>query len=410
MFSSPARRARLWPFALVAVVAVVIGLWFGGHPSWLPAPLRSVFVHRSAQEQQVDDVLALLSQEYYRPVDTQKLVNTGLAAAVASLNDPYSHYYPPAEYRVFLNETNPQVSGIGVEVNTVPTSRGLQIVEVYPGSPAARAGLVHGDIVTAVGSTELAGKSTTVDSRLIRGRAGTRVTLTVLHHGHTRRVIVVRANVVVPVAASQMLHFRGHRVGYLEFSQFAQGSAAELRSQLRRLLRAGAQGLILDLRANPGGLLEEAIKVASTFIPDGTIVTTRGRSQPTVVYTALPGWAIAPRIPMVVLVDRGTASSAEIVTAALKDRGRATVVGTRTYGKGVFQQIQDVPGGGALDITVGEYFTPDGQNLGAPGVAQGRSVAEGRGIAPNVYVYDNPQAPGTKALSVAERVLAGKLH
>jgi len=114
--------------------------------------------------------------------------------------------------------------------------------------------------------------------------------------------------------------------------------------------------------------------------------------------------------PLVVLVDRGTASSAEIVTGALKDRGRAKVVGTHTYGKGVFQEIQTVPGGGALDITVGEYFTPNGQNLGAPGVANGHSVAEGPGIAPNVYAPDNPAAPGDRALRAAERVVAAEVR
>jgi carboxyl-terminal processing protease len=409
MFSSPARSRRIWPLALVVVVALVVGLWFGGHPSWLPSPLRSVFVSQTASERQVQTVLSMISKEYYRPVNTQKLVNAGLQSAVASLGDPYSHYYPPQEYRSFLQETNPQVSGIGVAVNTVPTARGLEIVEVYPGSPAARAGLVHGDVVTAVGSTKLAGRSVQQDSNMIRGRAGTKVILTVLHHGHERQITVTRADVVVPVAASRMLDFHGLRLGYLEFSQFSQGSANELRAQLQRVLRRGAQGLILDLRANPGGLLEEAIRVASLFIPDGTIVTTRGRSQPTVVYTAL-GHALAPRLPLVVIVDRGTASSAEIVTGALKDRGRATIVGTRTYGKGVFQEIQNLPGGGALDITVGEYFTPNGQNLGAPGVAQGHSVAEGRGIVPNVFVYDNPQDPGTKALAAAERVLAAKIR
>jgi carboxyl-terminal processing protease len=168
------------------------------------------------------------------------------------------------------------------------------------------------------------------------------------------------------------------------------------------MLKDGAQGLVLDLRDNPGGLLLQAVGVASLFIPDGTIVTTRGRSQPTTVYTAL-GDAIAPKVPLVVLVNRGTASSAEIVTGALKDRGRAKVVGTNTYGKGVFQEIQPLPGGGALDITVGEYYTPDGQNLGAGG------VKEGKGITPNVYVYDNPDNPGSRALTVAEQTVSKEI-
>jgi carboxyl-terminal processing protease len=409
MFSSPARSRRVWPLALLTVVAVVVGLWFGGHPSWLPSPLRSVFVSQTADERQVQDVLDLIAKDYYRPVNTQQLVNTGLEAAVASLNDPYSHYYPPVEYKVFQNETDPQVSGIGVEPNPTATPRGLQIEEVFQDSPAARAGLLHGDIVITVGSTSLAGKTATADGNLIRGPAGTRVTLTIVRGRRTFTVHIVRADVVVPVVASKLLHYHGVRIGYLSFTQFTQGSAAELRGQVETMLHQGAQGLILDLRDNPGGLLEQAIQVASIFIPQGTIVTTRGRSQPTIVYTATGG-AISTAIPMVVLVDRGTASSAEIVTGALKDRGRAKVIGTHTYGKGVFQEIQNVPGGGALDITVGEYFTPNGQNLGGKGVVQGRTVAEGVGIAPNIYVYDNPNDPGNRAVQVGERVVASEIR
>ena len=409
MFSSPARSRRIWPIVVGAVVAIVIGLWFGGHPSWLPGPLRSVFVSQTADERQVQNVMNLIAQDYYRPVNTNKLVNVGLQAAVSSLGDPYSHYYPPNQYGQFLNETNPQVSGIGVDVASRIVKGGLEIVQVFPGSPASRAGIVPGDVITAVGSTKLAAKTVTGASALVRGRAGTTVRLTVLHAGHTRQISVVREEVVVPVAASRLISYHGVKLGDLVFTSFTQGSAAELRIQVTRMLHAGAQGLILDLRDNGGGLLEEAIKVASIFIPDGTIVTTRGRSQPTTVYTAL-GDAIASKIPMAVLVNRGTASSAEIVTGALKDRGRAKVVGTNTYGKGVFQEIQNLPGGGALDITVGEYFTPNGQNLGARGVANGHSVAEGPGIAPNVYAYDDPAFPGLHALKVAEGVVAAEVR
>ena len=172
---------------------------------------------------------------------------------------------------------------------------------------------------------------------------------------------------------------------------------------MRKVLRQGAQALILDLRENGGGLLDEAVNVASIFVPDGTIVSTDGRSQPRQVYMAKRD-AIASRIPMVVLVDKDTASAAEIVTGALKDRGRATVVGTHTYGKGVFQEIEPLANGGALDITVGEYFTPNGQNLGGGG------VREGGGIQPDVYALDNPHAPGDDALTVAERVVAAKVR
>ena len=401
MFSSPARSRRIWPFGLVAVVAVVIGLWFGGHPSWLPGPLRSAFVSQTNSERRVQQVLDMISHDYYRKVNTASLLSVGLQAAVASLHDPYSHYYPPSGTKTLQEETNPQVSGIGVYVAGRPS--GLEILQVFPDSPAARAGFSPGDVITAVGSHALVGHSATYASNLITGKAGTAVTLTVREGSKTRHVRLMRANVTVPVADSKLIHYRGHKLGYLQFTSFTQGSGAELRAQVEKMLHAGAQGLILDLRDNGGGLLEQAIQVASLFIQNGTIVTTRGRSQPTIVYTAL-GKAIAANIPMVVIVNRDTASSAEIVTGALKDRGRAEVVGTNTYGKGVFQEIQNLPGGGALDITVGEYFTPNGQNLGGGG------VIEGKGIQPNVLVHDNPAHPGAATLLAGERVLAAKIR
>jgi carboxyl-terminal processing protease len=168
------------------------------------------------------------------------------------------------------------------------------------------------------------------------------------------------------------------------------------------VLEQGARGLILDLRENGGGLLNEAVNVASAFIPDGTIVSTDGRAQPRQVYMA-KGNALAPRMPMVVLVDQGTASAAEIVTGALQDRGRAKVVGTRTYGKGVFQEIEPLSNGGALDFTVGEYFTPSGRNLGGGGVRRGA------GIKPNIYASTKSAAKTDTALTVAEKTVAAEI-
>ncbi len=345
-------------------------------------------------------MLDLVARDYYREVNISKLVNAGLSGAVASLDDPYSHYYSPATYRSFQQLTNPRDEGIGVEV--VPDPKGLEIAAVFPGSPAARAGLTHGDVIIAVGSVSLAGRSAEFAARLIRGRPGTKVTLTVLEGSRRRVLSLRRADVTVPVASSRLLRYRGRRIGYLQFTQFSQGSGDQLRAQVRRVLGEGAQGLILDLRDNGGGYLSQAINVASIFIPRGTIVTTRGRAVGTQVYTA-QGNAIAPKLPLVVLVNRDTASSAEIVTAALKDRGRAKIVGTNTFGKGVFQEVQNLPGGAALELTVGEYFTPSGRNLGAGG------VKEGRGVSPNVYVAEPPHSTVDRQLQVAERVLAAEI-
>lgn len=409
MFSSPARSRRIWPLAALVVIVLVVGVFLGGHPGWIPSGLRGAFAPQTSAESQVQNVLGLISKNYYRKVDTQSLVNDGLQAAVASLNDPYSHYYPPNDLGTFDEETQGQKdSGIGVDVNEA--AKGLLLVEVFPSSPAAGAGLQPGDVITKVGSTRLAGKTLSEQSRLVAGRAGTKVELTVQSGTHSRTVTVTRANVTIPVAYSEILKDRGRKLGYLQFMQgFTEGSAAELRQQVKKVISQGAQGLILDLRDNPGGLLTQAIGVASIFLQNGTIVTTRGRNQPTYVYTA-QGNAIAPKIPLVVLVNRYTASSAEIVTAALQERGRAKIVGTRTYGKGVFQETQSLPNGGLLDITVGEFFTPNGTNLGGTGVAAGKSVARGPGVKPNVYVYDNPEDPGLKAIHVGEQVVSSELH
>jgi carboxyl-terminal processing protease len=277
------------------------------------------------------------------------------------------------------------------------------VVDVFPRSPAARAGLRHGDLIVKVGTTPLTDRSADFASRLIKGPAGTHVILTVMSGTRPHVVSITRAKLVVPVASGSIVKYKGVKIGSLDLTAFTDGSGAELRADVQKVLNQGAQALILDLRENGGGLLDEGVNVASIFIPDGTIVSTHGRNQPRQVYMA-KGNAIAARIPMVVLVDRDTASAAEIVTGALQDRGRATVVGTHTYGKGVFQEIEPLANGGALDITVGEYFTPNGQNLGGGG------VREGGGIRPQVYAVDNPRAPGDQALAVAERTVLAKLR
>ena len=399
MFASKPRGSRRAVVIAVAVVALVVGLWFGGHPSWLPKPLRSAFVDSNSQDRIVDDVLGLLQRDYYRPIARSDLVNKGLAAAVASLHDPYSHYFDPADYHSFQNESNQHLSGIGIYISNGP--QGLRVLEVFPGSPAAKAGLNAGDLITHVGSKSLAGRPTNFSAALIQGRAGTKVTLTVRSGAHSRVVTIARADITVPVASSEMLNFHGRKIGYVQLTSFTAGSGAAVRAQVQKVLHQGAQALILDLRQNGGGLLEEAVNVASIFIPDGTIVSTEGRAEPRQVYLAKND-AIAAKIPMVVLVDRGTASAAEIVTGALQDRGRAKVVGTHTYGKGVFQEIEPLPNGGALDFTVGEYFTPNGHNLGGGGVRRGA------GITPNVYASTSPRSKVDTALRVAERTVAAE--
>jgi carboxyl-terminal processing protease len=399
MYARQRRTPRL-VWVLLAVVVLFIGVWFGGHPSWLPGPIRSAFVSQNADDKLVNEVLGLIQNDYYRKVNRSDLVNKGLQAAVAGLGDPYSHYYDPTDYRAFQNQDNPHLSGIGIDIKT--QSDGLLVQDVFQGSPAAQAGLARGDVIVQVGSTSLANRSVDFSASLIKGRPGTKVTLTVLRGKHRRVITVKRANIVVPVAAGRLLSYRGTKLGYVELTSFTSGSGQQVRDEVQHVLKQGARGLILDLRENGGGLLNEAVNVASVFIADGTIVSTDGRAQPRQVYMA-KGHALAPRIPMVVLVDQGTASAAEIVTGALQDRGRAKVVGTHTYGKGVFQEIEPLSNGGALDFTVGEYFTPSGRNLGGGGVRRGA------GIQPNIHAVTKSTAKTDTALTVGEKIVAAEL-
>lgn len=382
--------------AVLALLVLALGVWLGGHPGWMPSGLRSFFVNET-NGRLMQDALDLIKRDYYRKVNTNVLTDKGIAAAVASLDDPYSHYFDPTDYHTFLNQSNPHLSGIGVDV--LPDPRGLRVVDVFPGSPAAGAGLRRGDVIVRVGPTSLANRSADFASGLIKGPAGTKVVLTVQTGSRRHMVTITRKNLVVPVASGHIVTYHGIKLGDLQLTSFTDGAGAELRTQVNQVLHHGARGLILDLRENGGGLLEEAVNVASIFIPDGTIVSTAGRTQPRQVYLA-KGGAISSSIPMVVLVDHGTASAAEIVTGALQDRHRALVVGTHTYGKGVFQEIQALPNGGALDLTVGEYFTPSGRNLGGGGVHRGA------GIKPNVKAVSNPHSRFDAALATAERTVA----
>ena len=311
---------------------------------------------------QVDQAIDGIRADYYRKVPERQLVDAAIAGSVASLRDRFSRYVSPREYQAFQNQTEARFDGVGMEVRRI--KRGLRVLRVYDGSPAKRAGIRGGDEIVAANDQSLTGVKD--PTQRIKGRPGTAVRLTFVKPGGTRLTrSVERATVSVPVVASM----RRGRAAVVALSQFTSGAHGELRAAIDRELKAGAKGIVLDLRHNPGGLLDEARLVASIFIPDGTIVSTRGRSQPAQTLTAV-GDAIPTGIPVVVLVDHDSASAAEIVTGALKDRGRATVVGIPTFGKGVFQQVKPLESGGALDITVGQYFTPDGTNLGGGGAAR----------------------------------------
>jgi carboxyl-terminal processing protease len=396
-FRQPLRAALV----LLLPLLLVAGLWLGGHPEHLPGFLRSAFV-ADHQTRVVDEAIQRVAHDYYRPIPTGKLSSASISGLIASLGDRFSHYLTPSEYREF--NSPPHFTGIGVQV--APRARGLLITRVFDATPAAHVGLKAGELIVGVGARSLAGLSADTATALIKGLPGTDVTLKVeasgpgrAGHRAARTVKITRATISEPVVASLTKVVHRTKLGVVALATFSPGAHGEVREAVQRELRLGVRGLVLDLRSNGGGLVEEAQLIASVFIPKGVIVSTRGRTQPSQTLFAT-GDAIAGTIPVVVLVDENTASAAEIVTAALQDHRRATVVGTHTFGKGVFQEEQALSNGGALDITVGEYFTPNGRNLGGGGVKQGA------GITPEVLVPKG--IDGEHGLSVALATLAAK--
>jgi len=391
------RRRLLLPAVLAALIplALVLGLWLGGHPNTLPGFARNAFVS-DTDGRLYEEAVDTIERDYFRKVDRDQLLNTSLSAAVESLKDQFSHYFSPKDYAAFELDTEGQFEGVGMSVTEV--KEGLRVEEVYDDSPAKSAGLKVGNIITSVNGKPLAGKTSDQATTLIKGPAGSPVTLG-LKDG--RKLTMKRAKVDIPIVQSEMKREGGEKIAWVRLAGFTSGSGEDVKKAVKDELGKGAQGVVLDLRHNGGGLLNEAVTVASVFLPDGRVVSTKGRARPEQVYNATGG-AISGKIPVVVLVDEGSASASEIVTGALQDRKRAKVVGTRTFGKGVFQEIERLPNGGALDITVGEYFTPTGRNLGGGGVRRGA------GITPDVKASDDPKTAKDEALDQALETVTGK--
>jgi carboxyl-terminal processing protease len=364
---------------LSVLVALVAGIWLGGHPERLPGPVRDALVQedRALRAEIIDSI----ETNFYKRVDEDTLDNASLKGIVDSLGDPYSTYLTPKEARQFTEDVSGRFDGVGMNVEQ--DRRGLKVLRVFEGSPAEGAGIRRGDFILGVNGRSIAGVNSEVATSRIKGPAGTIVELSVFTPGdeRDRTVRVKREHIEVPVARGRIARREGRTLGVAELIGFSEGAHGLLTREIKRLRKRGAEAIVLDLRGNPGGLLLEAVLVSSLFIDDAE------------------GDAILPEdVPVVVLVDGGSASASEIVAGALRDRGRGTIVGTRTFGKGLVQEVEHLSNGGVLDLTVANYYLPGGKTIST------------RGLPPQVRARDDLDTERDEAMPVALDTLVRELR
>ncbi len=321
------------------------------------------------------EILERVKREYVEPVSDRQLMDNAVRGMLAEL-DPHSRYLDPRDYEEIRISTRGTYTGVGLELQTDDGRVG--VVTPIEGTPAARAGVQAGDAILTIDGKPVDHRNVGHAILRMRGPAGSHVLITVAREGHTEPLVfdLQRSEVDVHSVSSRPLE-GGY--AYLRISQFSETTAKDLRSAILRLNRetpGGLRGLVLDLRDNPGGVLEAAVDVTDSFLERGLIVTASGRTREATFRHEAASGDLLSGAPIVVLVNGGSASASEIVAGALQDHRRAIIVGTRTFGKGSVQTVMPLSGGRAIKLTTSRYFTPSGVSI------------QGRGITPDVTLGD----------------------
>jgi carboxyl-terminal processing protease len=311
------------------------------------------------------DVFNQARRNYVEPVDDRSLLDSAIRGMLAEL-DPHSSYLSPEEFKDLDDASLGRYSGIGISVQTSD----LQIVvkAVINGSPADEAGINPGDVITAIDGTAVRGRYLPDAIDELDGEPGTELTLTVLSpQGEQRELELTREYIKLPILSYEALD---RSWAYFKMTQFHRDSAVDLERALESIIADGTElrGLVIDLRDNPGGVLQPAVDIADGFLEEGLIVTTRGRNaNMEIEFRAQPGeWL--PGIPLALLVDRGSASASEVLAGALQDHERGVIIGERTFGKGSVQSVLPLRNGGGIKLTTARYYTPSGRSIQAEGI------------------------------------------
>jgi len=305
----------------------------------------------------------LLSQEYSSPQQAY----AALRSALEQLNDPYTRFLDPKQFQALTNQTSGELSGIGIRLQIDAATQTLMIVEPLENSPASAAGIQTGDRVLAIDGRSTVGMTVQEASQLIQGEVGTQITLRIDRIGQSVFDLpLTRARIEVPNVTSALREAGESQIGYIRLTEFSNHAPEQMRRTVQSLLNQGADAFVLDLRGNPGGLLQASIDISRIWLDSGAIVRTVNRTGSSQEITA--NQTALTQLPLAVLVDGNSASSSEILTGALMDNHRAFVVGSRTFGKALVQSVHSLSDGSGLAVTVAHYYTPNGTDISHRGI------------------------------------------
>ena len=286
---------------------------------------------------------------------------------LASLDDPYTRFLDPKEFKQMQIDTSGELTGVGIQITLDKDTKEIVVVSPIEGTPASKAGVQPKDVIVSVDGKTTKGMTTDDAVKLIRGKEGSEVTLGLRRKGEVVIVPLKRARIEINAVESRLnTSADGTKVGYIRLKQFNAKASREMRAAIRKLEQQGAQGFVLDLRSNPGGLLEASVDIARQWLDEGTIVSTKTRDGIQDIRRAT-GNAVTDR-PVVVLVNEGSASASEILSGALQDNKRAVLVGQKTFGKGLVQSVRGLSDGSGLTVTIAKYLTPKGTDIHKNGI------------------------------------------
>lgn len=403
-YEGPKNKGTNKVLIALIIIIVAVGSFFGG--SVFGSLNKQVVLNPETPQTTPQDeaffdklyeVKDLLNSEYYLDIDQNALLEGAIKGMVNAVGDPYTVFFNGEEYKAFNDDGNGNYVGIGVMVGIKEDK--IVVITPFEGSPAYNVGIRTGDFITKVEGVPYTGQELDKAVSIIKGNEGEPVTLTIMTDGIERDITIVRASITIDNVESEMLE---GNIGHITLLQFSADTAKQVKIEMDTLKAQGAVGYILDLRGNPGGFLDEAVELGSLFTKKGdTLLYTLDKYDQKTVYPSLGGDYIG--IPLVVMIDGGSASASEVVAGALKDYGAATLVGQKSFGKGIVQMIYDVGEGEGLKVTVSSYYSPNGVNI------------HGTGIVPDIEVAlpEDIQAPLTldndTQLQKAVETLKGKI-